>query len=147
MFEKIWSKLNESKVVKKLRDIGDVLRYAIASVALGVVAVTDFNLVYPFVLSVLVAQGLVEVLKKTMNYTPWGDRPDGHDDGFPSGHVAGAFSGAWLFYFVYGWEVAVIPLFLGAIAALSRVLAKKHNIVQVTVSIILTYVIAEHFLI
>ena len=146
MFKKIWSWLNEPEVVKKIRSIGDTLRYAIASVALGVVAVTDFDLVYPFVLSVLVAQGIVEVLKKTMNYTPWGDRPDGNDDGFPSGHVAGAFSGAWLFYFVYGWEIAVIPLLLGALTALSRVLAKKHNFVQVSVSIILTYVIAEHFL-
>lgn len=145
--KEIWTRLNEPGFVAKLRGIGDILRYAIAVVAIVVAVIYEPTLVWPLVLSILTAQAISELMKKVMNRTPWGKRPDGHDNGFPSGHVTGAFSGAWFFYFVFGWQVALIPLFLGAITALSRVLPMKHNWLQVSVGALVAYAMAFQFLV
>ena len=144
--KEIWTRLNEPDAVSKLRGIGDILRYAIALVAIGVAYIDQPDLVWPLVQSIVITQLVVETMKKIANRWSWGARPDGGDDGFPSGHVAGAFSGAWFFYFVYGWEIALIPLFLGGVTALSRVLPKKHSWLQVTVGALVAYGIAFQFL-
>lgn len=145
--KEIWTRLNEPEFVSKLRGVGDILRYAIAVVAIVVAYVYEPALVWPLVQSIALAQMISELMKKVMNHTPWGNRPDGHANGFPSGHVTGAFSGAWFFYFVFGWEIALIPLFLGAVTALSRVLPKKHNWLQVTVGALVAYGMASYFLV
>jgi len=145
--KEIWARLNEPEFVSKLRGFGDILRYAIALVAIAVAYIYAPALVWPLVLSIASTQLIIELMKKVMNRTPWGKRPDGHDNGFPSGHVGGAFSGAWFFYFAFGWEIALIPLVLGAVTALSRVLPKKHSWLQVTVGAYVAYLMAAEFLV
>ena len=144
--KEIWTRLNEPGYVVKLRAIGDILRYAIAVVAIVVAYFFNPEIVWPLIQSIALTQLIIELMKKLMNRTPWGKRPDGADNGFPSGHVGGAFSGAWFFYFAFGWQVALIPLLLGAVTALSRVLPKKHSWVQVTVGALVAFVVAFEFL-
>lgn len=146
MFDKLWEWLNQPTIEAKIRLIGDNLRWSIAAVALLAAANFQPETFWPAALAILVAQLIVDVLKRVMNFTPWGRRPDGHDSGFPSGHVAGAFSGAWYFYFVFGFGVALIPLILGCFTALSRVLPEKHSWLQVSVSAILTFFVSQYFL-
>lgn len=47
------------------------------------------------------------------NYTSWGERPNGGQHAFPSGHTALAFSGASFLQDRYGWHYGV-PAYLAA---------------------------------
>ncbi|MBD5391463.1 phosphatase PAP2 family protein [bacterium] len=54
-------------------------------------------------------------------------RPNGTDKkSFPSGHAAGAFSGAMFVHRRYGWRPALVPYAMSAIAGWSRVQARAH---------------------
>ncbi|MHA2403882.1 MAG: phosphatase PAP2 family protein, partial [Candidatus Kariarchaeaceae archaeon] len=126
---------------------GDVLRYAIPAVALFFIAVGgDSDLAWDWIAVIAVTQVLTELLKKLFNFTPLGKRPDGNDDSMPSGHSSMAFSGAWVFYFVYGPVAAIVPLLLATLTATSRVLAKRHHWYDVTAGGALALVVAERFL-
>lgn len=54
-------------------------------------------------------------------------RPNGNDrKSFPSGHAAGAFSGAMFVHKRYGWKPALLPYAMSAVAGWSRVQARAH---------------------
>lgn len=54
-------------------------------------------------------------------------RPNGTDrKSFPSGHAAGAFSGAMFVHKRYGWKPALLPYAMSAVAGWSRVQARAH---------------------
>lgn len=54
-------------------------------------------------------------------------RPNGADrKSFPSGHAAGAFSGAMFVHKRYGWKPALVPYAMSAVAGWSRVQARAH---------------------
>jgi membrane-associated phospholipid phosphatase len=57
-----------------------------------------------------------------------------------------AFSGAWVFYFVYGPEAAAVPLLLAGLTAASRVLSKRHHWYDVTAGALLALFVAHNFL-
>jgi membrane-associated phospholipid phosphatase len=100
---RIRKRFSKPGLVPKLRAAGDILRYAIPAVALFFIAVGgDSDLAWDWIAVIAVTQVLTELLKKLFNFTPLGKRPDGKDDSMPSGHSSMAFSGAWVFYFVYG---------------------------------------------
>jgi membrane-associated phospholipid phosphatase len=62
-----------------------------------------------------------EVLKAAFNHTSWGTRPNGKDNAFPSGHTAGACTGAAHAGERYGWRYG-LPLYAtAAFTAYSRV--------------------------
>ncbi len=54
-------------------------------------------------------------------------RPNGADrKSFPSGHAAGAFSGAMFVHKRYGWKPALVPYGMSLVAGWSRVQARAH---------------------
>jgi len=131
----------------KLRALGDILRYAIPGAALLFIAVSgDGDLAWDWIAVIAVTQVVTEILKKLFNFTPLGERPDGKDDSMPSGHASGAFSGAWVFYFVYGPVAAIVPLLLATLTAASRVVSKRHHWYDVTAGALVALVIAHNFL-
>lgn len=59
--------------------------------------------------------------------------------GMPSGHASGAFSAAGFVYYRYGWKAALPVGALAALTAASRVEAKKHSILQVSIGALLAW--------
>ena len=144
---RIRKRFSKPGFVPKLRAAGDILRYAIPGAALlGIALGGNADLAWGWFAVIAVTQFVTELMKKVFNLTPLGERPDGKDDSMPSGHASGAFSGAWVFYFVYGPAVAAVPLLLATLTAVSRVLAKRHHWYDVTVGALVALGVAHHFL-
>lgn len=73
--------------------------------------------------AIVAAQLATEILKRTVKE----ERPNGNGDkSFPSGHAAGAFSGAMFIHKRYGWKPAIAPYVMSGIVAWSRVEQKAH---------------------
>ena len=144
---RIRKRFSKPGFVPKLRAAGDILRHAIPGAALLLIAVSgDADLAWSWIAVIAVTEVATELLKKIFNLTPLGKRPDGKKDSLPSGHASGAFSGAWIFYFIYGPAIAAVPLLLAGLTAASRVLAKRHHWYDVTAGALLALVIAHQFL-
>ncbi len=57
------------------------------------------------------------------------ERPNGNGwKSFPSGHAAGAFSGAMFVHKRYGWKPAIVPYALSLVTSWSRVKVKAHYV-------------------
>lgn len=111
----------------KMERIGDVMQYVLPWLALSFVAFTgNAELAWTWLYGCLGAAVVVHVIKKLMNFTKFGKRPNGGDNSFPSGHTSGAFSGAAFFLFAFGPTAAAIPFVLAFMTGWSRVLAKHH---------------------
>lgn len=55
------------------------------------------------------------------------ERPNKHDKkSFPSGHAAGAFSGAMFVHKRYGWKPALIPYAMSIVTSYTRIDTKAH---------------------
>ena len=144
---RIRKRFSKPGLVPKLRAAGDIIRYALPGAALLFIAMSgDADLAWSWIAVIGVTEVVTEMLKKLFNFTPLGKRPDGKKDSLPSGHASGAFAGAWIFYFVYGPLVAVVPLLLATLTATSRVLAKRHHWYDVTAGALVALVIAHKFL-
>lgn len=79
------------------------------------------------------------------------ERPNGNDKkSFPSGHAAGAFSGAMFVHKRYGWKPALIPYGMSLIAGWSRVEAKAHYwhdvLAGAAVSALFTWVLVDKYI-
>ncbi|GMO56982.1 MAG: phosphatase PAP2 family protein [Rickettsiales bacterium] len=116
--------LSVARAERDLTFFGDVFRFAVPVMGLGMSVMEPthegtIQLGY----SVLASQLTSEILKSTVNEK----RPDGADGkSFPSGHTAGAFTGAFFIHKRYGLEKAILPYILAGITGYSRVEAKKH---------------------
>lgn len=78
-------------------------------------------------------------------------RPNGGDKkSFPSGHAAGAFSGAMFVHKRYGWKPAIIPYGMSLITGWSRVGARAHYwhdvLAGAAVSAIMTWAIVDEYI-
>lgn len=78
-------------------------------------------------------------------------RPNGSDKkSFPSGHAAGAFSGAMFVHKRYGWKPALIPYGMSLIAGWSRVQAGAHYwhdvLAGAAVSALFTWVLVDKYI-
>lgn len=104
--------------------IGDLMMTMGAGYAIGMtMQAKDYMGALQFAESVLVAQGITEILKRTVRE----ERPNGSDDlSFPSGHSAGAFSSAMFVHKRYGWKPALVPYAMALVTGWSRVRAKAH---------------------
>ncbi len=143
---RIRKRFSKPGLVPKLRAAGDILRYAIPGAALLAIALNgNADFARYWIVVIAVTHVLTELMKKAMNNTPLGKRPDGKKDSMPSGHASGAFSGAWVFYFVYGPAIAAVPLLLATLTAVSRVLAKRHHWYDVTVGALFALLVAYAF--
>ena len=89
---------------------GDIIASVLPAVAF-VASLTekDHEGTWQFVKAVLVSQGSVHVLKRTIDRT----RPDGGRYSFPSGHTSGAFLGPSFIHMRYGFKYAW-PMYVAA---------------------------------
>lgn len=79
------------------------------------------------------------------------ERPNGSDmRSFPSGHSAGAFSGAMFVHKRYGWKPALIPYAMSLITGWSRVHVQAHYWHDVAagaaVSALFTWILVDEYL-
>lgn len=104
--------------------IGDLMMAMGAGYAIGMtMQAKDYMGTLQFAESVLISQGITEVLKRTIKE----ERPNGSDNlSFPSGHSAGAFSSAMFVHKRYGWKPALIPYAMALVTGWSRVHARAH---------------------
>jgi membrane-associated phospholipid phosphatase len=70
---------------------------------------------------------LTHVVKHAANSTAWGERPNGSDYSFPSGHTSMACSGAAFLEERYGWHYGVPAYLLSAFIGYTRVDEDMHH--------------------
>lgn len=104
--------------------LGDVMMVMSPAYAYGMTAMAnDFTGTLELTGSIIAAQMASEGIKM-LNLER---RPNGTDrKSLPSGHAAGAFSGAMFVHKRYGWKPALIPYGMSLIAGWSRVEARAH---------------------
>ncbi len=89
-----------------------------------------------------VNQILTSALRLGFNETRLGERPDGNNYGFPSGHVAFVMSGATFLHQRYGWKWGIPAYLAAASVAYVRVDEDKHNWRDVLAAGALSYGVA-----
>lgn len=114
--------------IPRLRDLGDILQYALPWAALAATALVQANQVnaWRWLYIGITTVVLTSIFKYLFNFTPYGERPDGGDEAMPSGHTSSAFMGAAFFHFEFGITSALIPYLLAAVTGYSRIYAKRH---------------------
>ena len=113
--------------LRSIEDAGDILQYLIPWAALLFVALQgDRASAWAWLYAGSITTAATHLLKLVFNLTPWGRRPNGAGESFPSGHTASAFMGAGFFHFHLGWVWAILPYLLAGFTAYSRVQAGKH---------------------
>lgn len=130
------------------QQFGDAFRLLPLYVAVVSVAMEDYEGVGQLALGTLSTQLATEGLKKGFEAmhkegsydVGFAKRPCCNDwKGMPSGHSSGAFSAAGFVYYRYGWKPAIPVGILATLTALSRVEARKHSILQVSVGAALAW--------
>lgn len=74
----------------------------------------------------IIAEVVVTALRVGFNQTSWGERPNGNEYGFPSGHAGFVFSQAGFLQERYGWKFGVPALVAASAVAYIRVDQDKH---------------------
>lgn len=110
------------------RRLGDFFRVLNPALALGVTFwEKDVDGRKQLALSLGTTLVATELSKHAFNHTALGERPNGDDYSFPSGHVATTCSSAAFLQHRYDWRYA-LPLYAtSAYTAYSRVDADKHH--------------------
>lgn len=127
--------------------LGDLMMAMGAGYALGMtVQAKDYSGTLQLAESVLISQGITEILKRTVKE----ERPNGSDNfSFPSGHSAGAFSSAMFVHKRYGWKTALVPYAMAIVTGWSRVQAKAHYwhdvLAGVAVSALVTWCVVDSY--
>lgn len=128
--------------------LGDVMMVMSPTYALGMtVMAKDWEGSFILGGSVVAAQMASEGIKSLELER----RPNGGDKkSFPSGHAAGAFSGAMFVHKRYGWKPALIPYGMSLIAGWSRVDARAHYwhdvLAGAAVSAFFTWVLVDKYM-
>ena len=107
-----------------LETYGDIGQIAIPGIAALVsVAKRDKKGLVQWGVGTATTMGLTFGLKYAVN----SERPNGGRQSFPSGHTAGAFSGASYLHYRYGWKWGLPAYAAAAVVGYSRVEADKHH--------------------
>ncbi len=85
------------------------------------------------------------VLKSTFNSTAWGERPNGGQHSFPSGHTASACSGAFYLADRYGWQYGTPGFAAAAFVGYSRVDEGMHHWRDVVAGCVLAGAVSHYF--
>lgn len=110
------------------RAAGDIIQIALPAIAFGTALYKDDRegmkeWAYSFGSTMLATA----VLKKAVNPTAWGERPNGGKNSFPSGHTSSACSGASFIGQRYGWNYGGAAMLPAAFVAYSRVDERMHH--------------------
>lgn len=120
---------------------GDAFRFLPLYVMVVSVAIEDYWGVGELALGTLTGQAITEGIRWGMNTlydngynVSFAKRPCCDTwKGMPSGHASGAFSAAGFVFYRYGWKPAIPTTILATLVAASRVEARKHSLLQVSV--------------
>jgi len=128
--------------------IGDVMMVMAPTYAFGMtVMAEDYEGMLELGGSVLAAQ----LTSETIKMLEIERRPNGKDwKSLPSGHAAGAFSGAMFVHKRYGWKPALVPYAMSLVAGWSRVAARHHYWHDVAagaaVSALFTWILVDKYM-
>ncbi|STP04983.1 phosphatase PAP2 family protein [Helicobacter acinonychis] len=136
-----------------LEEIGDVLRFLPIFVGTVSLAMRDYRGLGELAVGTLVTQGVIYGIKGALSSAhkngarvDFAKRPCCNSwRGMPSGHAGGAFSAAGFVYYRYGWKPALPVIALAFLTDVSRVVAKKHTILQVTIGSLISWGFAYLF--
>ncbi len=100
--------------------------------------------------TMVINQVATEVLKRLLNNvsvggTRLGERPDGGDKNFPSGHTSASFAGAWQIQKRYGIKYSAVPLIIASFVGYSRVDEKRHTVAGMLAGALVGIASAEFF--
>ena len=111
-----------------LTKAGDILQIAIPAVAFGTATYKkDAEGQKQFAKSFVVTLGVMYAAKYAVKNTKWGERPNGGNYSFPSGHTASAFGGAFFLQKRYGIMYGAPAIALAGLTGYSRVKGKYHH--------------------
>jgi membrane-associated phospholipid phosphatase len=128
--------------------LGDLMMAMSAAYAWGMTVMEkDWDGTIQLAESVIASQLVVEGIKKLEIE----QRPNGRDwKSLPSGHAAGAFSGAMFVHKRYGWRPAIVPYVMAGITGWSRVDARAHYWHDIAagaaVSALFTWLLVDEYL-
>lgn len=107
---------------------GDIITLMIPAAGLGMaVAKHDKEGMYDLGKTMATNLAATYALKYATNDTAWGERPNGEDYSFPSGHTSISCAGASFIGQRYGWRYGSIAMLPAAYVGWSRVDADKHH--------------------
>ncbi|AFI05750.1 phosphatase PAP2 family protein [Helicobacter cetorum] len=143
--------LNEGAYI--LQEIGDVLRFLPIFVGTVSLAMRDYRGFGELAVGTLAAQTVIYGIKgafsaahKNGAKVEFAKRPCCNSwRGMPSGHAGGVFSAAGFVYYRYGWKPAIPVIALAILTDASRVVAKKHSVLQVVVGSLIGWGVAYLF--
>jgi membrane-associated phospholipid phosphatase len=123
----IWTFIMSVSGIKQMERVGAVLQYVLAWAALVMVAFTgDVYLAAAWLYAGIIQIIVVEGLKRALNHTTLGMRPNGKDFSFPSIRTAGAVFGAAFITMVWGFWAGIIPIMLACMVGYSQVISRNH---------------------
>ena len=126
----------------------------VGDIITGVVPVSSIAIAYfkgdtegekQWLRNVIANQLLASAARVGFNQTSWGERPNGHRYGFPSGHVAFVASGASFLQERYGWQYGVPAWLLTGYVAWNRVENDHHHWRDVIASGVVAYGVGKLF--
>ena len=107
---------------------GDIIQIALPAIGLGTALYrNDREGMKEWAYSVGSTLLATAALKRAVNPTPWGERPNGGSYSFPSGHTASACSGASFIGQRYGWTYGSIAMLPAAYVGYTRVDEDLHH--------------------
>lgn len=110
------------------RAAGDILQFAIPAVGLGTALVKwDTEGMKEWTYSMGATMLTTSVLKRSFNSTSWGERPNGGQNSFPSGHTSSSCAGAAFIGERYGWGYGAAAMSAAAFVGYSRVDEGLHH--------------------
>lgn len=142
------SRVNAGGPFTNKNKLGDVMMVMSPAYAFGMAFMAeDYEGMLELGGSILAAQLTSETIKMMEIET----RPNGKDKkSLPSGHAAGAFSGAMFVHKRYGWKPALVPYAMSLVTGWSRVAARHHYWHDVAagaaVSALFTWILVDKYL-
>jgi membrane-associated phospholipid phosphatase len=110
------------------RAAGDILEVALPAIGLGTALYKgDTEGMKEWTYSLGATMLTTSALKRAFNSTSWGERPNGGQNSFPSGHTSAACSGASFIGQRYGWTYGAAAMVPAAFVGYSRVDEGLHH--------------------